>query len=102
MPLQMRSISTCGAGPPPANSTLPETKTERGLEFLSMIGDPALDISTAPPAREGSTAPPRWAEAQGIRVAITKAAAKQQREAGKAMCPPELVRTEEQSSTGTW
>src|SRR6478609_4629145 len=91
MPLQIRSIKTRGAAPPPCKNTLPETKTERGLEFLSMTGEPALDISTAPPAREGSTTPPCCAETQGTRVAITKAAAKQQREAGKAMCPPGVV-----------
>src|SRR4249920_608616 len=102
MPLQIRSIRTCGAVPPPAKSTLPETKTERGLEFLSMMGDPALDISTAPPAREGSTAPPRCAETQGTRVAITKMVAKQQREEGKAMCPPQVVRTKEQGATTVW
>src|ERR1051326_6212195 len=67
-----------------------------------MTGDPALDISTAPPAREGSTPPPRWAETHGTRAAITKATAKQQREEGKAMCPPEVVHTEEQSSTAIW
>src|SRR5262245_32465686 len=98
----MRSIRTCCAGPPPARSTLPETKTERGLEFLSITGDPALDISTAPPAREGSTVPPRWAQTQGTKVTIAKAAAKQQRNEGKAMCPPELVRIQEQSFTGIW
>src|SRR5690349_15023697 len=89
MPLQIRSIRTCSAAPPPCNRTLPEMKTERGLEFFSTIGDPALDISTAPPAREGSMAPLRWAETHGTRVAITRVAVKQQREEGKAICPPE-------------
>src|ERR1700731_2822111 len=91
MPLQIRSMATRPAVPPPCRITLPEIKTERGSVFLSMMGEPAVGRSTAPPPR--GSPPPRWAKTQSGSVAIRKVAARQARKEENAISPPGEGRT---------